>query len=76
MSEIESTGGGSYKAKFIILAVVFVLVVIILVQNSNPVSFHFLFWRATVSQLVLILLVFAIGFVAGLVTAIARPRRS
>jgi len=75
MSEVQPRGRDSYKVKFITLAVVFVIVVTILIQNSNSVTFRFLFWKADVSQLVLILLVFAIGFIAGLVTTVARPRR-
>ena len=74
MSEVEARGSGSYKAKFITLAVAFVLVVIILVQNSSTVTFRFLFWKGDVSQLVLIILVFAIGFVSGLLTTLTRRR--
>ncbi len=74
MNEVESRGGGSYKAKFITLAVAFVLVVIILIQNSSTVTFRFLFWKADVSQLVLILLIFAIGFVSGLLVTLTRRR--
>ncbi len=74
MNEVEPRRGGSYKAKFITLAVAFVLVVIMLYQNRSDVTFSFLFWKADISQLFLILLVFAIGFVSGLLVALTRRR--
>jgi uncharacterized integral membrane protein len=74
MTELTHGGGGSYKAKYITLGIVFALVVTILIQNSNSVTFRFLFWSAQVSQLILIIAVLAIGFVGGLLTGMMRRK--
>jgi uncharacterized integral membrane protein len=57
-----------------LLAVLLLLVIIIMVQNARPVPFKFLNWTYQVSQLLLVIIVLAIGFLAGLVVAMF-PRR-
>jgi uncharacterized integral membrane protein len=54
--------------------VVLVLVTVAMVQNAKPVQFRFLNWTYDVSQLLLVLIVFALGFLTGFGTA-KWPRR-
>ena len=51
--------------KITTISVLSVLLVIVLVQNSSTVKFHFLFWTFTVSRYLFLLLLFAIGFIIG-----------
>jgi len=48
-----------------ILVVLGVLLVILMVQNAQPVTFRFLNWRYQVSQLLLVVIVAVIGFLGG-----------
>jgi uncharacterized integral membrane protein len=73
MQEDRPRGGG-FKAKLISLVVILILVLVVLAQNSAEVTFRFLFWSAQVSQLLLVLIVLAAGFVAGYVVALMRRR--
>jgi uncharacterized integral membrane protein len=66
---------GTMKAKLIAILVVVVLALIILVQNSQIVTFRLLFWTAEISQLLLVLLMLAIGFVLGFLIAKLTGRR-
>jgi uncharacterized integral membrane protein len=52
-----------------LLIVFLVLVIVIMVQNAQPTTFKFLNWSYQVSQLLLVVIVFAIGFLMGLVAA-------
>jgi len=54
--------------------IVLVLLIIVMVQNAQPVKFRFLNWTYDVSQLLLVLIVFTIGFLSGFGTA-KWPRR-
>jgi len=55
--------------KQILLVLILALLVIVMVQNAAPVQFHFLNWTYDVSQLLLVTIVFVIGFLAGFLTA-------
>lgn len=52
-----------------------VLVVIVALQNSRPVTIDVLFWSATVDQLLLIPILFAAGVAVGLLLAWGLGRR-
>lgn len=54
--------------KTILLVLLFAVLVIVMVQNAQPVKFHFLNWEYDVSQLLLVVIVFVIGWVIGFVT--------
>ena len=43
---------------------------ILIVQNTEVVDFNLLFWRVSMSRIVLLLLAMAIGFVTGFVSAL------
>ena len=53
------------KPKFIALIVVIVLVLIFLIQNTGIVTLRLYFWKISMSQIILIPLVMAIGFGLG-----------
>ncbi len=57
------------RVKQVLLIIILVLLIIVMVQNAAPVQFHFLNWTYDVSQLLLVLIVFAVGFLGGFVTA-------
>lgn len=63
--------------KRVLLLVVVLLALFILVENTSVVTIRFLFWKVEMSQVVLILLVLAVGYIAGYLTAkILASRRS
>lgn len=63
------------KAKTIILIILAGLGVIILVQNSQVATIRLFFWEIAMSQVILVPLVFIIGFVAGFLAAKLGRRR-
>lgn len=64
-------------AKQIFIGIIVLLVLVVTLQNTDVVTFHFLFWEASISQVLLIPLVLLVGFVVGMLTysLIARRRR-
>lgn len=52
-----------------LLILFLVIVIIIMVQNAQPTTFRFLNWSYQVSQLLLVVIVFTIGFLTGVVAA-------
>lgn len=62
------------KVKQFILMVMLIMLLIVMVQNHAPIQFRFLNWTYTVSQLLVVLIVFVVGFLAGFATA-KWPRR-
>jgi uncharacterized integral membrane protein len=57
------------QVRNVALIVLGVLIVIVMVQNAQPITFRFLNWRYQVSQLLLVVIVLALGFLAGFITA-------
>ena len=51
--------------KIITISILAILLIIVLIQNSSMVKFHFLFWTFTVSRYLLLFLLFTIGFIIG-----------
>jgi uncharacterized integral membrane protein len=60
--------------KVILVFALVVLFVIIIVQNTEVVSFTFLFWHITMSRIVWLLITFVVGIVAGYVLCTLRSR--
>lgn len=52
-----------------VLIVLGVLVVVLMVQNAQPITFRFLNWSYQVSQLLLVAIVLVIGFLGGFISA-------
>ena len=57
------------KIRNFFLIVVGVLIVILMIQNAQPITFRFLNWTYQVSQLLLVVIVLVLGFLAGFITA-------
>ena len=57
------------QIKNVVLIVLGVLIVILMIQNSRPIEFCFLSWKYKVSQLLLVVIVLVLGFLAGFITA-------
>ena len=55
------------RPKFIIIATLAALFIIILLQNMQPVTLRLFFWEISASQIILIPLTMLIGFVIGFV---------
>jgi uncharacterized integral membrane protein len=57
------------------LIVLGTLLAVVMVQNAQPITFRFLNWNYQVSQLLLVVIVLVLGFLAGFITAWI-PRRN
>ena len=57
------------RPKFIVVLVLIALFLIMLIQNIQPVTLQLFFWKVGVSQIILIPLIMAIGFVVGFVVS-------
>jgi uncharacterized integral membrane protein len=57
------------KAKTIIIVVLIALFVIILLQNTEVVTFQLLFWKIGMSRIILLFFMLLIGFISGYITA-------
>lgn len=57
------------------LIVLGTLMAVVMVQNAQPITFRFLNWNYQVSQLLLVVIVLVLGFLAGFITAWV-PRRN
>ncbi|MFH1862519.1 MAG: LapA family protein [bacterium] len=55
--------------KLIALAVLVVLMVILIIQNSQVISIRLFFWKISMSQIILLLLTAVAGFGGGFITA-------
>jgi uncharacterized integral membrane protein len=60
--------------KFITTLVLIVLLVILLIQNTQAVSLKIYFWKISMPEFILIPVVLAIGFIAGYLVAIMTGR--
>jgi uncharacterized integral membrane protein len=70
--------GTMVKAKMGIAATLILLVMFVLLQNSQPVETRFLFWSFTLSRWVLLLTTTVIGFALGVLATLifsSRERR-
>jgi len=61
--------------KTIFLVILFTLLVVLMIQNAQPVRFKFLNWQYDVSQLLLVLIVFVIGWLTGFIVAKTKERK-
>jgi len=57
------------KFKIILIVVILLLVLVVFLQNTQPVKTKFLFAEITMPHVLLLLLTFMLGFVAGLIAA-------
>lgn len=59
----------------IIFLVLLVLMVVFILQNTNVVTVRFLFWKATLSEAIVLLASLGIGFLSGWLIVTFRPKR-
>ncbi|RQV98002.1 LapA family protein [bacterium] len=57
------------KTKIILVLVLIIMAVIILIQNHQVITFRIFFWRISMSQVILLPLALAVGFVIGYLLA-------
>jgi len=57
------------KAKLIAIAVVSILTLIIVLQNTEPAQARILFWPVEMSRALLLMLTFILGLVTGILLA-------
>jgi len=57
------------RLKFIVVLVLIALFLVILLQNIQPVTLRLFFWKVGMSQIILMPLTLAIGFIAGFIVA-------
>ncbi len=57
------------KIKLVVLVVVAVIAVIVFLQNTEPVETHFLLLQVRMSRALLLIVTFALGFLAGVLAA-------
>ncbi|MFW6114672.1 MAG: lipopolysaccharide assembly protein LapA domain-containing protein [Thermodesulfobacteriota bacterium] len=64
------------RPKFIAVLVLIALFLVILIQNLQPVTLRLFFWKVSMSQIILIPIIMAIGAVIGFIIAkVAGNRR-
>ena len=56
------------KLKMTIILLLAILLTVIVIQNSNAADVHLLFWKISMSMIILIFIVALIGFVIGYLT--------
>ncbi len=64
------------KLKLIAALVISALVIILLVQNKQAVTYRLFFWQISISQIILVPLILIVGFILGFIVAKMRKRRS
>mgnify|MGYP001098693831 CR=1 FL=1 len=57
------------KPKTIIIIVLLVLLAVILIQNTQLVTFRLLLWRISVSEVILVPSILLLGFILGFLVA-------
>lgn len=62
------------KTKGIIIGVLVVLALIILIQNSQIVTLHFLFWQISMSLIIWLIFTLIIGFGIGYLLQMLRKK--
>ncbi|UCC40530.1 MAG: LapA family protein [Candidatus Aminicenantes bacterium] len=63
------------KTKVIIVLILMALFLIILIQNTQIVTYRLYFWKISISQIILVPLVMLFGFVVGFIVAKLTGRR-
>ena len=62
------------KKKLIVILVLLGLLVILIIQNTQNISLHIFFWNIMMPQVILVLVLFTLGFVIGFL--VAKMKRS
>lgn len=57
------------KNKLIVILVLVGLLLVLIIQNTQNVSLNFFFWNIMIPQVILVLILFTLGFVIGFLVA-------
>jgi len=63
------------KIKQIITIILVIAVIIVVIQNSAKVSLTILFWEIEMSKIIFYPLLFAAGFIVGLLSGMGKTRK-
>lgn len=63
------------KPKVVVVLILMALFLIVLIQNTQIVTYHLYFWYVSISQIILVPLVALFGFVVGFIVAKLTGRR-
>jgi len=63
------------KPKVVVLLILMALFLIVLIQNTQIVTYRLYFWKVSISQIILVPLVALFGFVVGFIVAKLTRRR-
>ena len=63
------------KPKIIIMLILIALFLIVLIQNTQVVTYRLFFWKRSISQIILVPLVALFGFIVGFIVAKLTGRR-
>jgi uncharacterized integral membrane protein len=55
--------------KTVLFVLLFMVLLVVMIQNAQPITFRFLNWTYQVSQLLLVTIVLILGFVVGFIVA-------
>lgn len=72
---MEESQGRTFRPKLIAIAVLIVLALIVLFQNVGVVTVRLFFWSLDMSQAILVVVMLAVGFLLGMLTALVRRKR-
>ncbi len=63
------------RARWIIIAVLVAILIVLVLQNTSVVTVKLLFWEISMSQIILLPMVFALGFIVGIILMLLRDRK-
>jgi len=69
ISEREMDRGDQMNNKLIIIFVLVGLLLILIIQNTQNISLNIFFWNIMMPQVILVLILFTLGFVIGFLLA-------
>ena len=63
------------SARKIILLVLLAVIAVFILQNTEMIQIRFLFWKATLSEAIVLLASLGVGFLSGWLIATFKPKR-
>jgi uncharacterized integral membrane protein len=63
-------------AKTIVFCLLLAFMLVFVIQNTQVISFQFLFWKVSMSRALLLLLSFGVGIIVGVLLKRSRPKKS
>ncbi len=63
------------KPKTIIILILIILFIIVLIQNTEVVSFQIYFWKISMSRIIIYPAILLLGFVIGYITAVVSRKK-